>query len=60
MRIFGLWTLFLLMTFVMLILQVEVFEKNEFWIPLIPIGTFLAIAIIGTVIDYWPKKEIFS
>jgi hypothetical protein len=60
MRIFGLWTLFLLVTFVMLILQVEVFEQNEFWIPLIPIGTFLAIAIIGTVIDYWPTKEIFS
>ena len=59
-RIFGLWTLFLLVTFVMLILQVEIFEQNEFWILLIPIGIFLAIAIIGSVIDYWPTKEIFS
>jgi len=49
-RILGLWTFFLLITFIMLVLQVEVFQPNEFWILLIPIGFCLTLAIIGTVI----------
>jgi hypothetical protein len=55
-KILSLWTSMLLTTFIMLIFQVEVFRPIDFWIPLIPIGIFLIIAIVGTVIVYKPKK----
>lgn len=51
-RTLGIWTLFLLLTFVMLVLQVEFFDRNEFWIPMIPIGAYLAFATMDTIIDY--------
>ena len=51
-KILSLWTLFLLMTFVMMILQVQVFQSNESWIPLIIVAAFLLIAVVGTILDY--------
>jgi len=55
-RILALWTIFLLMTFIALILQVEFFQPNEFWILLLPIGAYLIFAIIYTVF-YGLSKE---
>jgi len=45
-----------ILTFVMLVLQVEIFDRNEFWIPLILIGTYLAFATMDTIIDYRSKN----
>jgi hypothetical protein len=55
-RVLGLWTLFLLVTFTMSIIHVEILKPSEFWITLIPIGIFFICAIIGTIIDYIPRK----
>jgi len=57
-RILGYWSSFLLVTFIMLVLQVLVFPRSEFWIPLIPIGVFLIFAILGTLLVYFPIKKI--
>ncbi len=54
-RILALWTIFLLMTFITVILQIEFFQPNEFWILLIPIGAYLIFAIIYTVFYRLPK-----
>jgi hypothetical protein len=51
MKILGLWTLFLLITFTMLVLQVEVLQPSEFIISYILIGVFLIFALIGTFSD---------
>ena len=55
-RVLGLWTLFLLITFAMVIVHIEILDPNEFWITLIPVGIFFISAIIGTIIDYRPLK----
>ena len=55
-KILSLWTSMLLITFIMLILQVEVFQPSDFWIPLIPIGIFLSFAITGTILAYNSNK----
>ena len=55
-RILGYWSSLLLVTFIMLVFQVLVFPRSEYWIPLIPIGVFLIFAIIGTVVAYIPRK----
>ncbi|MFX0175590.1 MAG: acyltransferase family protein [Candidatus Hodarchaeota archaeon] len=55
-RVLGLWTTFLLITFIMMVLQVAVFQSNEVWITLIPIGISLIIAIIVTILDYTQNK----
>ncbi|MHA1931353.1 MAG: acyltransferase family protein [Promethearchaeota archaeon] len=52
----SLWTLFLLITFITLILQVTVFNPGDFWIFLIPIMVFLIVAIVGTVLVYKTKN----
>lgn len=49
-KILGLWTSFLLITFSMLILQVEVLQPNLFWISMVPIGVTLVVATIGTIL----------
>lgn len=55
-NILSLWTLVLLISFIMLILQVEVFQPTDFWITLIPIGIFLSFAITGTILVYISSK----
>ncbi|MHA2390370.1 MAG: acyltransferase family protein [Promethearchaeota archaeon] len=50
-RILGFWTLFLLSTFSMMILQNQIFQPYEFWFTLIPIGLTLMLAI-GTTLFY--------
>ena len=55
-RALGLWTLFLLITFIMMIIQVEVFQSNEVWITFIPIIVSLIIAVTGTILDYIQNK----
>ncbi|MFX1595437.1 MAG: hypothetical protein ACFFBK_05165, partial [Promethearchaeota archaeon] len=48
----SLWTGFLITVFIMMILQVEVFQPNEAWVTFIPIGIILSLTIIGTFLDY--------
>ena len=48
-KIVSLWTGFLLITFISMILQVEVFLPSEFWILLIPMGAYLAFALYFTL-----------
>ncbi len=48
----SLWTIFLVMVFIMMILQVEVFQPNKVWITFIPIAITLSLAIVGTYLDY--------
>ena len=55
-NILSLWTSMLLITFIMLIFQVEVFQPTDFWIPLIPIGISLSVAIAGTILAYNSNK----
>jgi hypothetical protein len=55
-RILGVWTGFLVISFISMILQVEVFLQSEFWILLIPIGAYLIFAIIYTVFYGLSKK----
>ncbi|MHA1986858.1 MAG: acyltransferase family protein [Promethearchaeota archaeon] len=55
-KMLVLWTWFLLITFVMLILQVSVLPPTEFGITLIVIWVFLIVAMTGTLLVYNPKK----
>ncbi|MHA2124869.1 MAG: acyltransferase family protein [Promethearchaeota archaeon] len=55
-KILGLWTMFLLTTFLMLILQVVVLQSNIFWVSFVPIGVTLVLAIIETFVVYVSKK----
>ena len=48
-KIVGVWTGFLLITFISMILQVEVFLPSEFWILLIPMGVYFAFALYYTI-----------
>lgn len=50
-RLLGLWTLFLLVTFSMMIIQVTVFQTHEYWISLMSIGFFFIIATVGTILS---------
>ncbi|MHA2122023.1 MAG: hypothetical protein ACW990_12540, partial [Promethearchaeota archaeon] len=56
-KILSLWTLFLSVTFLMMILQVSVLHPNEFWYTLIPIGALFGVASIFTLLDYLQRKE---
>ncbi|MCK4369931.1 MAG: hypothetical protein KAW03_02600, partial [Candidatus Lokiarchaeota archaeon] len=55
-RKLSLWTVFLLMTFIMMVLQVSVLQPNEAWITFIPIGIILTLAVVGTILDYMNSK----
>jgi hypothetical protein len=55
-RILSVWTGFLVISFISMILQVEFFQPNEFLILLLPIGAYLIFAIIYTVF-YGLSKE---
>ncbi|MFX0034441.1 MAG: acyltransferase family protein [Candidatus Hermodarchaeota archaeon] len=48
----SLWTIFLMMAFIMMILQVEIFQPKRVWITFIPIAITLSLAIVGTYLDY--------
>jgi hypothetical protein len=55
-RVLGIWTLFLLVTFGMMGLELFVFLPNQYWISWIFIGPVLICAIIVTIFDYILKK----
>jgi len=55
-RSLSLWTSFLLMTFIMMVLQISVLQPNEAWITFIPIGIILTLAVVGTILDYMNSK----
>ena len=55
-KILGLWTSFLLLTFIMLVLQVGVLQPVDFWITLIVIWIFLFVSMTGTFLIYNSKK----
>jgi len=48
-KIVSVWTGFLLLSFISMILQVEVFLPSEFWIVLIPMGAYLVFALYFTL-----------
>jgi len=48
-RILSVWTGFLVISFISMILQVEVFLPSEFWILLIPMGAYLVFALYFTL-----------
>jgi len=53
MGIVGIWTLFALtlIVFVALIIG-DVFQPNEYWIPMIPVGGLLVLAMVPTILEY--------
>ncbi|MBY8980977.1 MAG: acyltransferase family protein [Candidatus Lokiarchaeota archaeon] len=48
-RILAVWTGFLIISFISMILQVLVFLPSEFWILLIPMGAYLVFALYYTL-----------
>jgi len=48
-KIVGVWTGFLVISFISMILQVEFFLPSEFWILLIPMGAYLVFAVYFTL-----------
>ena len=48
-RIVGVWTGFLVVSFISMILQVTIFVPSDFWILLIPMGVYLAFALYFTL-----------
>ena len=48
-RILSVWTGFLVISFISVILQVEVFLLSDFWIPFIPMGVYLVFALYFTL-----------
>ena len=53
MGIVGIWTIFAitLVVFAALIYG-DVFQPNEYWIPIIPVGCLLILAIVPTILEY--------
>ncbi len=51
-RVLGLWTLFLAITFTMVILEILVFSPSYYWISWISISIILIAAIFITILDY--------
>ena len=50
--VIGIWTIFALTTVVMIALIIGVFEPDEIWIPIIPIGSVFILAVVATIFDY--------
>ncbi|MBY8981608.1 MAG: acyltransferase [Candidatus Lokiarchaeota archaeon] len=48
-RVLNLWTGFLVLSFISVILQVEIFLPSDFWIFLIPMGIYLVFALYYTI-----------
>ena len=54
----GVWVLFFITTLVMILLLFgEIFSSEDFWIPLIPIGVLLILAITATVVDLVAERR---
>lgn len=54
----GLWVVFVLTTFVMILLLIaEIFPSYDFWIPVIPIGVLIVLAIMATVVDLTSERR---
>ncbi|MCK4780709.1 MAG: zinc ribbon domain-containing protein [Candidatus Lokiarchaeota archaeon] len=54
----GLWVIFGIVIVVMIALIVgEVFPPYDFWIPIIPIGVVLVLAIAATVVDTYSERK---
>ena len=53
MGIVGIWTIFALTLIVMAALVIgDVFQPDEYWIPIIPVGSLLVLAIVPTILEY--------
>lgn len=50
--VIGIWTIFALTTVVMAALMIDVFDPDEYWIPIIPIGSVFVLAVTATILDY--------
>ena len=48
-RLLGIWTGFLILSLISMILQVEVILLSDYWIVLLPIGAYLVFALIYTI-----------
>ena len=55
-RILSVWTGFLLISFISMILQVEIFSPSEYWILLIPMGVYLFFALFFTLFNKIKKN----
>lgn len=55
----GLWAIFCITTIVMVALILgDVFGTNDIWIPIIPIGVLLILAVMATLVDYRTEQRI--
>jgi hypothetical protein len=55
----ALWIIFGITTIVMIALMLgNIFPPYDYWIPPIPIGTLLVIAIAATIVDFKSKRRI--
>ena len=54
--VISVWTGFLVISFISMILRVEVFLPSGYWILYLPIGVYLIFAIIYTVFYYRSRK----
>ena len=55
----GLWVIFSIVTIVMIALIIgNVFGNDEFWIPIIPIGVLLILAMMPTIVDFRSERKI--
>ena len=49
----GIWTVFVLTSIVFAAIMVgDVFDPDEYWIPIIPMGSLLVLAIIPTILEF--------
>jgi len=55
-KVLSLWTLFLFITSIMMVLQVSVLHPNEYWFTLIPIVSLFIIATAFTIMEYLLRK----
>jgi hypothetical protein len=54
----GLWVTFVLTTFVLIILMIaNIFESDDYWIPLIPIGSLLILSIMASSVDLKSERR---
>ena len=55
----GLWAIFFITTIVMAALIIgEVFMSYDYWIPMIPIGVLLVLAVMATAVDLRTEKRV--
>ncbi len=50
-KLLAIWTGFLLINFISMILQVEILLPNQYWLTLIPIGGYFLFALIYTAVS---------